>query len=67
MYNHIATVSGASSFELAEGFPPKPVNLALTVEQADIQGGSLIQKGWLTKIKKMIDWYICLLKIIFFS
>lgn len=45
VYNHIATVSGVSSFELAEGFPPKAVNLALTVEQADIQGGSLIQKG----------------------
>jgi hypothetical protein len=45
VYNHIATVSGVSSFELAEGFPPRPVNLALTVEQADIQGGSLIQKG----------------------
>ncbi len=46
IYNHIATVSGVSNFELAEGFPPKPVNLSLTVEEADLQGATLIQKGW---------------------
>jgi hypothetical protein len=45
VHNHVATVSGVSNFELAEGFPPKAVNLSLTIEQADLQGATLIQKG----------------------
>jgi len=45
VYNHIATASGVSSFDLAEGFPPKSVNLTLTVEEADLQGATLIQRG----------------------
>jgi len=45
VHNHVATVSGVSHFELAEGFPPKVVNLSLTIEQADLQGATLIQKG----------------------
>ena len=43
IHNHIATVSGVSNFELAEGFPPKTINLSLTVEQADLHGATLIQ------------------------
>jgi hypothetical protein len=31
IYNHIATVSGVSNFELAEGFPPKAVKFSATV------------------------------------
>ena len=31
IYNHIATVSGVSNFELAEGFPPKAVKMSATV------------------------------------
>jgi hypothetical protein len=45
IYNHVATVSGVSHFDLAEGFPPKPVNLSLNVEQAELPGATLIQKG----------------------
>ena len=45
MYNHIATISGVDTFELAEGFPPKVLSLNLTVEQADLPGGTVIQKN----------------------
>lgn len=31
VFNHIATVSGTSNFELYGGFPPKPLNLDSTV------------------------------------
>ncbi len=45
IYNHIATISGVDTFELAEGFPPKILSLTLNVEQADLMGGTLIQKS----------------------
>lgn len=32
VYNHIATMSGISNFQLIGGFPPKPLNLSMTVE-----------------------------------
>ena len=44
VYNHIATVSGRSSFELVGGFPPKPLAMNSTVESNDLAGGTLIQK-----------------------
>ena len=44
VFNHIATVSGRSSFELVGGFPPKPLDMKSTVEGRDLTGGSLIQK-----------------------
>lgn len=44
VYNHIATVSGVSTFQLFGGFPPKPLNLASTVEGSDLADGTLIQK-----------------------
>lgn len=31
VYNHVATVSGTSTFELFGGFPPKALNLDSTV------------------------------------
>lgn len=31
VYNHIATVSGISHFDLVGGFPPKPLDLESTV------------------------------------
>ena len=44
VYNHIATVSGRSSFDLVGGFPPKPLDLKSTVEGSDLSGATLIQK-----------------------
>ena len=44
VYNHIATVSGRSSFDLVGGFPPKPLDMKSTVEASDLSGGTLIQK-----------------------
>jgi hypothetical protein len=44
VYNHISTVSGVSTFQLFGGFPPKPLNLASTVEGSDLADGTLIQK-----------------------
>ena len=44
VYNHIATVSGKSSFDLVGGFPPKPLNLKSTVQASDLSGATLIQK-----------------------
>ena len=44
VHNHIATVSGISSFELIGGYPPKPLNLQSTVEKSDLADGTLIQK-----------------------
>ena len=46
VFNHIATVSGVSHFELFGGFPPKPLNLDSTVEQSDLADSTLIQKVW---------------------
>lgn len=46
VYNHIATVSGTSSFQLYGGFPPKELNLGSTVEGSDLADGTLIQKWW---------------------
>ncbi len=44
VYNHIATVSGISSFQLVGGYPPKPLDLRSTVEASDLSGATLIQK-----------------------
>lgn len=44
VFNHIATVSGVSNFQLFGGFPPKPLNLTSTVEGSDLADGTLIQK-----------------------
>ena len=45
IYNHIATISGVSNFELCGGFPPKPLDLNSTVEQSDLADSTLIQKS----------------------
>ena len=45
VHNHIATLSGVSNFELAEGFPPKSLNLSSTVQDSDLSGATLIQKS----------------------
>jgi UBX domain-containing protein 1 len=44
VHNHIATVSGRSSFSLVGGYPPKPLDMSSTVEGSDLAGGTLIQK-----------------------
>lgn len=44
VYNHIATVSGISHFDLFGGFPPKPLDLHSTVEKSDLADSTLIQK-----------------------
>ena len=44
VYNHIATVSGISSFQLVGGFPPKPLDMGSTVEKSDLADATLIQK-----------------------
>jgi len=44
VYNHIATVSGLSTFTLVGGYPPKPLNMSSTVEASDLADGTLIQK-----------------------
>jgi len=44
VYNHIATMSGVSNFDLIGGFPPKSLDLSMTVESSDVAGGTLIQK-----------------------
>ena len=44
VYNHIATVSGISSFSLVGGFPPKPLDMGSTVEKSDLADATLIQK-----------------------
>jgi hypothetical protein len=44
VFNHIATISGVSNFQLFGGFPPKPLNLSSTVEASDLAEGTLIQK-----------------------
>ena len=44
VYNHIATVSGRSSFDLLGGFPPKILSMNSTVESNDLAGGTLTQK-----------------------
>jgi len=44
VYNHVATVSGLSSFQLVGGYPPKPIDLKSTVEASDLADATLIQK-----------------------
>ena len=50
MYNHVATVSGLSSFQLVGGYPPKPIDLKSTVEASDLADATLIQKWFFNKI-----------------
>lgn len=44
VFNHIATISGVSNFELFGGFPPKPLSLDSTVEKSDLADSTLIQR-----------------------
>lgn len=44
IFNHVATVSGTSHFDLYGGFPPKQLSLEITVEQGDLADSTLIQK-----------------------
>lgn len=44
IFNHIATVSGTSQFQLFGGFPPKQLSLETTIEQGDLADSTLIQR-----------------------
>jgi hypothetical protein len=44
IHDHVSTLSGVSQFELFGGYPPKKINLEMTVEQADLSGSALTQK-----------------------
>lgn len=44
VYNHVATVSGISAFQLIGGYPPKALDLKSTVEASDLADATLIQK-----------------------